>query len=261
MFDRWAVRRGLEPLRPEIGFPVFAGSAHPLSRAVLAQFQEQVEYVVGLLPQNPGLASVGLWSLFAYVPAVGVMPVSDASSTTGFNWTSLFYGHALDEQRAIITLKEMIGLFAKGDGIPPTIIGSATTLQLYWPSDNLFSAGGGQRYVVFATPELHGLQERDVLVKTFRDTWTVYASLLKRSVVMPRTLTEGALPVWTTLMVAQESIIQFAMTREAAASAGALDQLGAMQALGTYDPFDRGDGALRTAGGPPHRHAGGEPGR
>ena len=363
--DRWAVRRGLEPMARELGYPLVATSAHSLTRAVFCQFQEQVEELATRISSTPSLATSDLSLLFAYVPPVGVVPVLGQNSLGGFDLTSLF-GTRASASPTIIPLVHVSGLFQKADSLPPVpvappvvpqtsplsnvsglvgtiglsgttlvtsgsklltripvtaatasaglrplsqlaqtvrpaatglavrpaatafvptgrpgsaigatlnpVVGTATTpmltigihgghgpvvfptppvtqpppppviaptaltqsMQLYWVTENLQN-NTGQQYAIFATRDLYGFLEKDDVVGTLHQAWRVYTALLKRATIMPKTASDVALPVWTAILTAQQSIIQFASTREAAAAAGALDGPAVVETFGVTD--------------------------
>ena len=223
--DRWAVRRGLAPVRPAYGFPWAAGTAEVLGHAVFAQFQEQIEDLADLTTTTSGLAGADLSQYFDYLPPAGAIPVTGGGSPRGFA-SSTFFGQRGFPTKPSLREKDVIGLFRKAENLPPVVVASADMLSIYWVADNLVAAGQGpaQLYQVFITRDLHGLLGEDDVAGMFQHTWASYSALLQNMNLLPKVLTTDLLPLWNTLTTAQQQIIQYAMAREALALASALDE-------------------------------------
>ncbi|HKM54968.1 MAG TPA: hypothetical protein VJY33_16280 [Isosphaeraceae bacterium] len=223
--DRWAVRRGIEPIAYELGFPLVASSAHPLARAAFCQFQEQIEWLDGQIGTDPSLANDSISTLFAYLPPVGIVPVSEPSSTGGFS-RSRFFGALGPANPTVISLAHLAGLLQKADSQPPFPVASTEVLQLYWVKENYQAVSQGQTtqlYAAFATRALQGFIENDDVVVTLTQAWDNYSRVLRTMAVLPTVLTTASLPVWTAIFAVLQNLVQFTLVKATAAGADDLD--------------------------------------
>jgi hypothetical protein len=230
--DRWAVRRGIEPIAYELGFPLVASSAHPLARAALCQFQEQIEWLAGQIGTDPSLANNPISTLFAYLPPVGVVPVfepgpmgSPSTSTGGFSRLA-FFGALGPANPSVISLADLAGLLQKADSQPPFSVASTQVLGLYWIKENFQAVSQGQTaqlYAAFASWTLYEFTENNDVVITLTQAWENYSRVLRTMAVLPTVLTTASLPVWTAIFAVLQNIVQFTLVKATAAGADEMD--------------------------------------
>jgi hypothetical protein len=223
--DRWSVRRSLEPIGRGLGFPLAAGSARSLARAVFCQFQEQVDWLYDQLASNPSLASSNLATLFAYLPPMGVVPVSGANSAGGFSLPSFFGGKG-PVNPTVIRLSHLASLLQKAEAVPPAPVATTQVLQVYSISENLQAASTAQTDQVFAaftTRDLQGFVENDDVVVTLTQAWENYARVVRTMAILPTVVATGSLPAWTAIFSVLQNLVQFTLAKATAAQAGDLD--------------------------------------
>lgn len=236
--DRWSVRRAVEEVAAEGVDPSVAGAHVGYSRAVFAQFEEQVRELATDNTQS-ALAGKSVADLFAYLPPAGVVPVVAGGSPSGFSQTN-FFGSRASGTPTIITAEDMLAYVRQAEAHLPVEVAKTDILQLYWVKENVSAAqaGGGssQLYMFYTARTLHGASERDKVALTLGQAWKSYAGLLKKSVLLPKTLTADSLPLFVSLLSAQQNVVNYAMSRETAAAERALNRAAAMNAYqGLYD--------------------------
>ena len=193
-----------------------------MARAALCQFQEQFEWLAGQIGSDPSLANNSLSTLFAYLPPVGVVPISELSSAGGFSRPD-FFGSLAPATPTVLSLAHLAGLLQKADAQPPFPVASTQVLQIYWVKENFQAVSQGQStqlYAAFATRALHGFIENDDVVVTLTQAWDNYSRVLRTMAVLPSVLTTASLPVWTAIFAVLQNIVQFTLVKATAAGGG-----------------------------------------
>jgi hypothetical protein len=156
--DRWAVRRRVTRLTVPDRWNALVGDRRPSeAEAMYLQFQEQVDEL--RLGDNP-LAAAGATDLFAFLPPVGILPVSDVGSPAGFN-VDAFFGLRASLDVALLDANLLRPLVRESFSHEPIDLMDLERIleriQLYLIRENLLAVQAGQSnqlVVVFARATL-----------------------------------------------------------------------------------------------------------
>jgi len=204
-----------------------------LAEAFFLEFEEHVLDLFNQLAIKPALAHQDLSETFVYLPAIGIVPIVGGGSKSGFNQAD-FFGSRAPGSPTVISQADLVGLFQKALAYSPVQTSQVDLVQLYWVSENLSAVASGasdQRYLVFMQRDVEGFVENDDVVKTLEGAWNAYNTALQKSILLPSSSTDKALPLWTALYTKQQTLIQYSMAREAMAMAGNLNRAAV---LGTF---------------------------
>jgi hypothetical protein len=152
--DRWAVRRRVTRRAVTDRWNALVGDRRPSeAEAMYLQFQEHVDEL--RLGDNP-LASVGVTDLCAFLPPVGILPVSDTGSPAGFN-PDTFFGLRGSSDVALLDANLLRPLVRESFAHEPIDLSVFERIQLYLIRENLLAVQAGQStqlVVVFASATL-----------------------------------------------------------------------------------------------------------
>lgn len=227
--DHWSVRRELQLCSDAQG--LFAHPSSSLHEVMFRQLREHMHDLSKALITASTLAQLPVNDLFHYLPSVGTVPIVGGGSLSGFNLNTFFAGRSSGAP-TVIRKQDALDLYAAARRFPPVVLSSNDILQLYWVRENLGAVNSNastQRYVLFTSRDLHGFNEADKVTQVLGQTWKSYSVLLRKQVMLPTTLAGHAMPVWGALHTDQQNIIQFAMSREAAAGNRRLDRAAVLQ--------------------------------
>ena len=151
--DRWAVRRRITATEPYDRTPGYvAQSVRADAEALFCQFQDQVAETL----LNAGTASaVRAADRFAYLPPVGLVPITGAGSRTGVD-PAQFLGAQGSDELATIDASEVRELVQSSFEHTPLQVGGPERVQRYliWENEVAALAGIGQRVLLFARETL-----------------------------------------------------------------------------------------------------------
>ena len=152
--DLWSVRRRITRRTAEGRWDYFVSDRRLAEgEAMFLQFQEHLRAL-----QSPGgsVASIAASDHFRFVPAVGVLPVMEAGSTSGFSAVRFFGAHA-SSNVAMLDADQFRCLLSESFRHEPVRLDGAGKLQLYIISESVraVQAGGASQVImVFASSAL-----------------------------------------------------------------------------------------------------------
>jgi hypothetical protein len=148
--DNWAVRRQLHA-RPSLERPPIVGSARRRAEgeAMFLQFQEHVNALA-----STGTYNIRASSVFRFLPAAGVLPVSGLGSSVGFD-RLLFFSDQTCAGPAVVEGAQVAALLDRALGFPPIDLQSQELIWVYLVRENLQAiATSTAPYFIFANGNL-----------------------------------------------------------------------------------------------------------
>jgi len=222
--DMWAARRALHAT-PAGDFIGALASLDSLAEAMVRQFQDHIDSLARTTIADPVQARRNLAEFFKFLPPFGVIPIQGLGSANGFSLAD-FIGTRTSGTPTTIEASDLSPLLFGAGRCPPVDVDATESLQLYQTRGNLLDRIGSaasQLFVIFVTRESHGFAETDAVATTLGQTWKSYDSLLRKMVLLPRSLTDEALPLNTALTSVHQTIIGLAMVKEGLAVQRALN--------------------------------------
>ena len=223
--DMWAARRPVRAIQAD-DFLGALTSLDVLTESMVRQFQAHISDLAKTTVADPVQARRNLADFFKYLPAYGVIPIQGIGSANGFSLPE-FIGLRTSGNPTVLESSDLLALIQQAGRCPPVAVDQTETLQLYQLRANLINQTGptaSQLCVFFTTRDCHGFLENDAVAATLGQTWKSYASLLKKMVLQPRSLTDEALPLATALVTVQQTITSLAQVKEGLAAQRALNQ-------------------------------------
>lgn len=152
--DMWSVRRAAPQSTSTSGWSLLLGARRLReAEAEFFQFEDQIEWMLAAENNPP---SVVADSRFAFLPAVGIMPITGQGSSSGFDPDTFFGAHASSDI-ATTDADLLRELFHDGFYEQPIQLSTAGKVQLYLIWENLQSVLQGtstQLALVFASSTL-----------------------------------------------------------------------------------------------------------
>jgi hypothetical protein len=149
--DLWAVRRRIVEPAADTRFPTLAGDRRAAeAEAAFLQFQE---HVAELTAAGEALSQVHAADHFAFLPAVGIVPIVGKGSLSGFD-PDLFLGAQGSDELATLDAAQLRALVRESLAYDPIEVGAGKRrVQRYVVWENQLAVEGGtvgRRALVFA---------------------------------------------------------------------------------------------------------------
>jgi hypothetical protein len=172
--DTWSVRRPIFPEASSRGWaPVSSRRRIAEGLAMFLQFQEQINEMLKAATNLVPLTSISASDYFAYLPAIGLLPLASAEMLTGFDYSEFF--NAVTHRCAQTSDGLCAPLFIEGGKVeelvqrcllyPAIHLSDQEMVWLYWTRENMQpSAASFRSYVIFTNGHVpnEGLAQFDL---------------------------------------------------------------------------------------------------
>jgi hypothetical protein len=145
--DNWSVRRGLPARSAASSISLVASERRRAEgEAMFLQFQEHARDLA-----SAGSFGVTASSVFRFLPAAGILPLSGLGTSLGFD-RLVFFSDQTSAGPAVIEGAQISALLARSFGFPPIDLQSHELIWIYLVRENLQAASTGTApYFVFTS--------------------------------------------------------------------------------------------------------------